>query len=65
MVSLLLEKTRILNKRIQQGSSETSVVNFDLMSDILSEMINCNTYILDEDGKLLGYHFIDGFDCIG
>ena len=63
MVSLLLEKTRMLNKRIQQGSSETSVVNFDLMSDILSEMINCNTYILDESGKLLGYHFIDGFDC--
>lgn len=63
MASLLLEKTRQLNKRIQQGSSDMSFVNFNLMADILSEMIECNTYILDENGELLGHHFMNNFDC--
>ena len=63
MASVLLEKTRQLNKRIQQGSSDMSFVDFNLMADILSEMIECNTYILDDEGELLGSHFMDDFDC--
>lgn len=60
----LLEKTRELNKRLQQSKREKDAyINFDEVSKILSTMIECNTYILDEEGKLLGHYFMKEFAC--
>lgn len=60
----LLDKTRQLNRLLQQGGSgRRGLADFDEISEILSEMIHCNTYILDEAGALLGHYFMDGFEC--
>lgn len=60
----LLDKTRELNRMLQHGSTEdNNYVDFDKISAVLSNMINCNAYILEENGMLLGHHFMDGFVC--
>lgn len=59
----LLDKTRELNRMLQTGSEEENYVDFNEIAEVLSKMIGCNTYILGERGKLLGHHFMDGFDC--
>ena len=60
----LLEKTRLLNRTLQSGFPEDEkLINFNEISRVLSEMINCNVYILGEEGALLGHHFLDGFKC--
>lgn len=64
MSATLLEKTRHLNRALQSGSPEDeSLINFNEISEILSDMINCNVYILGEEGALLGHHFLNGFNC--
>lgn len=57
----LLEKTRNLNKLLQKNK-ETSV-DFNEMAKVLSDMIDCNVYIISRNGKLLGTCFVDGFNC--
>ena len=64
MSAELLEKTRLLNRTLQSGFPEDeSLINFNEISKVLSEMIDCNVYILGEEGVLLGHHFLEGFDC--
>lgn len=63
-MSSLLEKTRELNKILQSGSGVGSTfIDFNNIADVLSNMIQCNAYILGEHGGLLGHHFMDGFEC--
>lgn len=63
-MNTLLERTRKLNHLLQQGNTSGGKrANFDEIAEILSEMIHCNTYILDEEGVLLGHHFMEGFEC--
>ncbi|MFM9413289.1 GTP-sensing pleiotropic transcriptional regulator CodY [Peptococcus simiae] len=63
-MSELLEKTRRLNKLLQEGSeNDSTYIDFNNIADILSDMIECNTYILGEHGALLGHHFMDDFNC--
>lgn len=60
----LLEKTRRLNRMLQSGSAEDSTyIDFNNIAEVLSEMIECNTYILGASGGLLGHNFMEGFDC--
>lgn len=64
MATTLLEKTRKLNKMLQSGSQEDSTyIDFNNIAEVLSVMIECNTYILGENGGLLGHHFMPNFDC--
>ena len=57
----LLNKTRKINRLIQRSAGHP--VNFEEMSHVLSETIEANVYIVDENGKLLGYTLIDAFEC--
>lgn len=57
----LLEKTRMLNRIIQKSATE--LVVFTDICDILSEVLNCNVYIVSRKGKILGYSLISSFEC--
>ncbi|SHH07288.1 GTP-sensing pleiotropic transcriptional regulator CodY [Tepidibacter thalassicus] len=57
MASELLEKTRKINKILQR--SGTTPVSFPELCEILSEVLNTNTYIINGKGKVLGLHLTD------
>ncbi|MGV8980286.1 GTP-sensing pleiotropic transcriptional regulator CodY [Clostridium sp.] len=60
MVSLLA-KTRMLNKILQKSGTEPVV--FDDICNLLSEVLQCNVYIVSRRGKILGYNLSSGFEC--
>lgn len=60
MVSLL-DKTRRLNKILQKSGTEPVV--FDDICKLLSEVLDCNVYIVSRKGKVLGYNLCGGFEC--
>lgn len=49
----LLEKTRKINKMLQNAAGKT--VNFKEMAESLSEVIEANIYVVSRRGKLLGF----------
>lgn len=57
----LLEKTRKLNKILQKSGSEPVV--FDDICELLSEVLDCNVYVISRKGKVLGYNLSYGFEC--
>lgn len=57
----LLEKTRTINKLLQKTAGNP--VEFIEMAKVLSDLIDCNVYIVGRRGKILGYAFMDGFQC--
>lgn len=57
----LLEKTRTINKMIRTTAS--TPVDFSLIVRILSDNISANVYLVGRRGKILAYHFIEGFLC--
>jgi transcriptional pleiotropic repressor len=57
----LLEKSRNINHLLQ--SSGGKPVDFNKMADVLRESIVCNVYISSQKGKILGYDFLDDFEC--
>lgn len=57
----LLDKTRNLNKLLQKSAG--SPVDFREITKVLSNMIECNVYIVGRRGKILGYSFVEGFQC--
>lgn len=57
----LLEKTRGLNRMLQKTAGNP--VDFGDMAAVLTEMLNCNTYIISARGKILGSSFLEGFNC--
>lgn len=56
----LLQKTRRLNKTLQDGSRE---VSFPELSKILSDILEANVYIASTKGRVLGYELSNGFEC--
>ena len=57
----LLNKTRRLNKILQKGGADPVV--FDDICKLLSEVLECNVYIVSRRGKLLGHTFSTDFEC--
>jgi transcriptional pleiotropic repressor len=57
----LLVKTRNLNRMLQKGAGNP--VDFGDMAVVLTEMLNCNTYIISSKGKILGVSFLEEFNC--
>lgn len=55
----LLERTRKINKILQKSES----VEFDEISRVLSEVSGANVYIVNQEGKILGYALLDDFEC--
>ena len=56
----LLQKTRRVNKTLQNG---TKPVSFGELSKILSSVLEANVYIASRKGRVLGYELSDGFEC--
>lgn len=57
----LLEKTRGLNRMLQKTSGNP--VDFGDMAAVLTDMLDCNTYIISSRGKILGSSFLQDFQC--
>jgi transcriptional pleiotropic repressor len=60
-VKSLLEKTRDINRLLQKTAGNP--VEFKEMAKVLSETIEANCYILNRQGVILGYGFMEGFTC--
>jgi len=55
----LLEKTRVINKLLQNSE----VLSYEEMADVLRDVIKSNIYIVSNDGKVLGYALLGDFEC--
>lgn len=60
-MEMLLEKTRTVNKLLQKTAGNP--VEFTEMAKVLSDLVDCNIFIVGRRGKILGYAFMDGFNC--
>ena len=58
-MSTLLEKTRKINKLLQRAE----MIEYDGMSKVLSNVLGANVYITNHKGEILGYAFLDNFEC--
>ena len=58
-MTALLEKARKLNSLMQRGGK----VSFNEVADLLRDLTSCNTYVVANDGTVLGYGLQDGFEC--
>ncbi|KXG75739.1 GTP-sensing pleiotropic transcriptional regulator CodY [Thermotalea metallivorans] len=61
MASTLLEKTRRLNRILQQSGNEP--VSFAEICKTLSEILDSNVYVASKKGKVLGVSLADASDC--
>ncbi|MBL4930866.1 MULTISPECIES: GTP-sensing pleiotropic transcriptional regulator CodY [Clostridium] len=60
-MSTLLSKTRKLNKILQKSGTEP--VAFEDICEMLSDVMECNVYVVSRRGKILGHTFSVGFEC--
>lgn len=56
----LLDKTRRMNQLLSKAASE---VDFYASAAVIRDSLDCNVYILDKLGQVLGYSLMDDFDC--
>ncbi|MEW6448512.1 MAG: GTP-sensing pleiotropic transcriptional regulator CodY [Bacillota bacterium] len=56
----LLKKARVLNAILQNASA---YVDFAAVASVLGELVRANVYLINEEGKVLGYSFLPGFSC--
>lgn len=60
-MSTLLNKTRKLTRVLQK--SGTDAVAFADICKLLSEVLECNVYLISKRGNILGYSFSENFEC--
>lgn len=60
-MSTLLDKTRRLNKILQKTGTEQ--LAFSDICKLLSEVLQCNVYIASRKGKVIGFTFLEAFQC--
>jgi transcriptional pleiotropic repressor len=56
----LLDKTRRMNQLLSRAASD---VDFQASARVIRDSIECNAYILDKMGRVLGYSLMEEFDC--
>lgn len=56
----LLAKTRKINRLVQSSGRP---VDFSKVAAVLSDVIEANIYVVNKEGKVLGYDLIDEFEC--
>lgn len=56
----LLDKTRKMNQLLRIAATE---VDFQASARVLRDSLDCNVYILDKLGYVLGFSLLDDFDC--
>jgi len=57
----LLERSRKIHSLLQKTGGKP--VDFSKMADVLKKSIYCNVYIVSRSGKILGFSFIEDFEC--
>ena len=58
-ISVLLDKTRKINKLLQKTGS----VNYTDIANLLSETLSSNVYITSRNGHVLGFAMMNDFEC--
>ena len=61
LISPLLEKTRIINKILQNDTGK--YVDFYEIAKVLRDVIEAHVYIVNSDGAILGYGLVGEFEC--
>lgn len=56
----LLDKTRRMNQLLSRAATE---VDFHASARVIRDSIDCNVYVLDRMGRVLGYALAEDFDC--
>jgi transcriptional pleiotropic repressor len=59
-MQMLLDKTRRMNQLLSRAASD---VDFHGSARVIRDTLDCNAYILDTSGRVLGYALMDDFDC--
>jgi len=57
----LLDKARRINRMIQRA--ETYPIGFGPITEVLSELLTANVYVVDLYGKVLGHALLEDFEC--
>ena len=57
----LLSKSRKIHHLLQRTGGKP--VDFSDMAEVLKKAINCNVYIASSSGKILGFSFLEEFEC--
>ena len=58
----LLEKTRLVSRELQM-SDVNSPVDYPKLARLMSDLSAANVYIVNTQGTLLGYSFVNEYDC--
>ena len=59
MASVLLEKTRKISRLLEKVEK----IAYSDLSKTLSDVMRANVYLVNRDGKILGYSIVDEFEC--
>lgn len=57
----LLAKTREVNRMLQKAAGHP--VDLRDMAEALSDLISCNVYVVDRQGRILGHGLMHDFEC--
>jgi len=58
----LLEKTRMVSRALQAGKAGSSP-DYPRLARLMSDLSAANVYVINRDGKILGYAWISEYDC--
>ena len=58
----LLEKTRAVN-RVLQSRKDPNIQDYQRLAKLLCDLSAANVYMINRDGKILGYGWISEYDC--
>ena len=59
MSKTLLERTRKISRLLEKAEK----IEYKDMARVLSEVMNANVYIVNRDGRILGFSIVDDFEC--
>jgi transcriptional pleiotropic repressor len=58
----LLEKTRVVN-RVLQNMTGSRLPDYQRIARLLTELSSANVYIINREGRILGYSWISEYNC--
>ncbi|MDR1943462.1 MAG: GTP-sensing pleiotropic transcriptional regulator CodY, partial [Synergistaceae bacterium] len=58
----LLEKTRVVSRVLQSRVGNRSP-DYQRLARLLTDLSSANVYIINKEGRILGYSWINEYDC--
>ncbi|MDO4988029.1 MAG: GTP-sensing pleiotropic transcriptional regulator CodY [Synergistes sp.] len=58
----LLEKTRVVS-RVLQGSRQGGAPDYPKLTRLMSDLSASNVYVINREGRILGYAWVSEYDC--